>query len=53
MSETPKTPKNSRHQPPSRTPQETAERLREKERDQVGRANRRRTEERIREVERW
>ena len=42
-----KTPKNQEGQRPTETPEETAARLREKERGQMGEANRERTEERI------
>lgn len=43
-------PKNIAGQRPSRTPEETEERLKEKEREQRGGANRVRTEEQIDEV---
>lgn len=45
------TPRNEEGQPPTRTPEETKARLREKESEQVGEANRLRTEEQIEEVE--
>lgn len=44
------TPRNEVGQKPSRTPEETEERLKEKERDQRGGANKVRTEEQIDEV---
>jgi hypothetical protein len=45
-----KTPKNQAGQPPTRTADETEERLEEKERAQTGEANRMRTEDQIDEV---
>ena len=45
-----KTPKNQVGQPPTRTPDETEERLEEKQRGQTGEANRIRTDEQIDEV---
>jgi hypothetical protein len=50
MAETRDTPRNQAGQKPSRTPDETERRLREKERAQRGGANRVRTEEQIDEV---
>jgi hypothetical protein len=50
VTEQAKTPKNQVGQPPTRTPDETEDRLREKERGQMGGANRIRTEEQIDEV---
>lgn len=50
MTDTSRTPRNEVGQKPSRTPQETEERLKEKERDQRGGANKIRTEEQIDEV---
>lgn len=44
------TPKNQVGQPPTRTPEETEERLEEKRRGQTGEANKVRTEEQIDEV---
>lgn len=44
-------PKNELSQPPTRSPEETVIRLRAKEKLQRGRANRRRTEERIKKIE--
>lgn len=45
-----KMPKNDVGQSPTRTPEETEERLKEKARDQKGGANKTRTEEQIDEV---
>lgn len=50
MTEKARIPRNLEGQPPTRTPEETEERLREKERAQRGEANRLRTEEQIDEV---
>jgi hypothetical protein len=50
MNEKRETPRNELEQPPTRTPEETEARLREKKRSQRGAANRRRIEEQIREV---
>jgi hypothetical protein len=50
MKEHSKTPKNQAGQPPTRNPDETEERLEEKERAQTGEANRMRTEDQIDEV---
>ena len=50
MTGTERIPKNQVGQQPSRTPEETEERLKEKEREQRGAANRVRTEEQIDEV---
>lgn len=50
MTERSSTPRNEKGQPPTRTPQETEERLLEKARGQKGEANRVRTEEQIDEV---
>lgn len=50
MTDTERIPKNQLGQKPSRTPEETEERLKEKERDQRGAANKVRTEEQIDEV---
>lgn len=47
-----KTPKNQEGQPPTDTPEKTAARLREKERGQMGAANKERTEERIEDASR-
>lgn len=44
-------PRNQLMQPPTRTPEETVIRLRAKEKVQRGKANRRRTEERIKKIE--
>lgn len=46
-----RTPRNEEGQPPTKTPEETKARLRQKEGEQMGQANRRRTEEQIEEVE--
>jgi hypothetical protein len=46
-----KRPTNETGQPPTKTPEETEERLREKESEQMGQANRGRTEEQIEELE--
>ena len=46
----PETPRNQEGQKPTRKPEETEERLREKERAQRGAANKVRTEEQIDEV---
>lgn len=46
------TPRNEEGQPPTRTPDETAERLEEKARRQVGEANKDRTAQQIDEVKR-
>ena len=45
------TPKNETGEPPTRSPEETERRLREKEGEQMGQANRERTEEQIEELE--
>jgi hypothetical protein len=45
-----RTPRNQVGQKPTRKPDETEERLREKEREQMGGANKVRTEEQIDEV---
>jgi hypothetical protein len=45
-----RTPRNQLGQKPTRKPEETEERLREKEREQTGAANKIRTEEQIDEV---
>jgi hypothetical protein len=50
MTEQSKTPRNQAGQPPTRNPDETEERLEEKERGQTGEANRMRTEDQIDEV---
>lgn len=50
MTDTSRTPQNQAGQKPTRTPEETEERLKEKEREQRGGANRVRTEEQIDEV---
>ncbi|OLC57125.1 MAG: hypothetical protein AUH85_04165 [Chloroflexi bacterium 13_1_40CM_4_68_4] len=46
-----RTPKNEAGEEPTRTPEETEERLREKESEQMGQANRERTEAQIEELE--
>lgn len=48
----PETPRNQEGQKPTRDPDETEQRLREKEQAQRGEANRVRTEEQIEEVRR-
>ena len=45
-----KTPQNQRGEPPTRTSNETVERLEEKKREDVGGANRERIEDQKREV---
>ena len=50
MKEHAKAPKNQAGQPPTRNPDETEERLEEKERAQTGEANKMRTEDQIDEV---
>lgn len=50
MPENDKDPRNQAGQPPTRTPEETGDRLEEKARDQKGGANKVRTEEQIDEV---
>lgn len=47
-----RTPRNEEGQPPTRTPDETVGRLRQKKKDAGGRANKERIEEREREVTR-
>ncbi|HEX9436215.1 MAG TPA: hypothetical protein VGA16_03540 [Candidatus Limnocylindria bacterium] len=50
MPETPRTPENQAGQKPTRSPEETEARLKEKEQEQRGGANKVRTQEQIDEV---
>ena len=50
MNEDRKTPKNQEGQPPTRTPDETVDRLEQKKKQDVGNANRERIEDQEREV---
>jgi len=47
-----KQPRNSEGQPPTRTPDETADRLEQKKHEDIGEANRRRIEQQEQEVTR-